>query len=130
MLSVEEMKKGCEFADGFEIILGSGLDVIMSIGNTYKTRFNLHELSSDELFTSIYYPLFLQRVIEGINNKGDFVIEINHWCLNVYNRHSFDLIKQFDFFAEIEDIAQAKEQAVKYILEKQERIWKSQTTYI
>ena len=103
----EEIKKACEFAEGFSC----NPDGTLFINNKYyKDLHRSIKVAIDNLF--------LQRVIEGINNKGDYIVETNHWCIDVYNRHSFDLIKQFDFFEDIEGIDQAKEQAIKYILEQ------------
>ena len=114
MLEIEEIKKGAKFAEGFEYSPKKDGRPSVTFPDGQWTFLDY----PNELFQLITYPLFLQRVIEGINNKGDYILEINHWCINIYNRHSYDLIKQFDFYEDIEGIDQAKEQAIKYILVK------------
>lgn len=62
------------------------------------------------------YPLFIQRVIEGINKNDEYIIESNSQLINIYNIHlDYDLVYQVDF-DDYANIDQAKEQAIKYIL--------------
>ena len=105
MLDIEEIKWGCGFADGFSC----NPDGTLFVNDKYYN--DCHKSIKGAIDS-----LFLQRVIEGINNNGDYIVETNHWCINIYNRHSYDLIKQFDFYEDIEGIDQAKEQAIKYLL--------------
>ena len=64
MNDIDFIKKCCEYADGFEIIRDSILVVPMG----YRTMLNT--FINDIQFTSTFYPLLLQRAIEGVNNSN------------------------------------------------------------
>ena len=61
------------------------------------------------------YPLFIQRVIEGINKQSRGFMITQYWdCIEIEDAH-FNSLATIDNEC-IGDIAQAKEQAIKYIL--------------
>lgn len=114
MLSVEELEKACEFADGFEIANTVGdkeLWVNTGRGTVIGTRIN----ENNKQWELIYYPLFLQRVIEGMNKGDDFSIT-QHWDVIEIEDDSFNSLTTIGKTC-IGTIDQAKEQAIKYILE-------------
>ncbi len=110
MLSIEEIKKACEFAEGFEIN-PKGIYSEDGFSRSYNCFIN----------TKITYPLFLQRVIEGINShfahnvKGWFISQspsiIKAYGYGVVNVKDWVPIARFTF-------DNAKEEAIRYILAK------------
>ena len=68
MISIEEIKKACEFADGIRY----KTETILDKNDTDLLVFGSIEVIIDQrprenCYQLVYYPLFLQRVIEGIN---------------------------------------------------------------
>lgn len=108
MLTVEEIKKGCEFADGFSTHQDSNL--IHSPDNVYWENLD------SKTFTNIVYPLFLQRVIEGINSEFIDEQQIVQCGYSIQVLSDFNRILDFNYDI-VDDFDQAKEQAIKYILE-------------
>ena len=112
MLSVEEIKKGCEFAEGFTI----NDDCIIE-----PVTVGLYESDlQDRFFREIIYPLFLQRVIEGINKTNISINQQSHFIYIYCSNPNFD--EYFYYHDYSDNIDQAKEALIKYILDKQERI--------
>lgn len=113
MLDVEVIKWGCGVADGFDfekLPFGSDYFIIYSSRNYYK---------SDEIWEDVIYPLFLQRVIEGMNLIPDRWIDIK---LEPDSGGSCAWRPRVDLNWISEEIYldpdQAKEQAIKYIWEQ------------
>ncbi len=111
MLSIEEIKKACEFAEGFE--LRRKTIYVPNGGYIIVEHLNIHK---------VIYPLFLQRVIEGINEeydkKGDYWINCYFNQICIYSVHS-NMCDANWYIQEFQgDIDQAKEEAIKYILGK------------
>jgi hypothetical protein len=110
MLGIEEIKKACEFADGFDIV------------NDTKDRFRIFldkklVLLGDLGFSyPSYYSLFLQRVIEGINEGTDYFIYGDDKMLlcGIKNKR----VPLMPCYYRDQSIDQAKEQAIKYILDQ------------
>jgi hypothetical protein len=113
MLSVDEIKKGCEFSDGFEYF-DAGRDWISL---TYYGKGDETLYISSYLKNNIKYDLFLQRVIEGINEDIRFRIKQESNILDVYLCDDFGDIKSIKQIGGDSD-DEAKEKAIKYILEK------------
>ena len=111
MLSIEEIKKACEFAGGFEIVTYEGDDCWSLNGIRLSKLKNI-------IGKMVNYSLFLQRVIEGINYKLDIDYSIEQSFGNTINviHAETETIKTFSNTIRFDD--QAKEQAIKYILEK------------
>ncbi len=123
MLSIEEIKKACEFAEGFEIkqykietciITKTGyLHVLNKCGTRVGNSMNR--------FTLEVYPLFLQRVIEGINkhflnNPNGWWIEDSLEYIETCRRDSPRLYEEHYYY--IDNIDKAKEEAIRHILGK------------
>ncbi len=108
MLSIEEIKKACEFAEGFRVTNGLGLYV------PYDNK--IHEETyiyySEFMESIVYYPLFLQRVIEGMNRIGIANIEQLTETMEIQIGISLYCIR---YGANID---QAKEEAIRRILGK------------
>jgi hypothetical protein len=115
MLEIELIKKGCELADGFRYHESpdkyTKFDQLVS-------NVDYHYFDS-ATFKDLAYPLFLQRVIEGINKKSrketqTFTIMMNHAFLDVYNWNNMK--KDLTIYFQDTTPDQAKEQAIIYIL--------------
>lgn len=116
MLPVEVIKWGCEFVDGCNV-MGNGRV------NMFDRNFMSFDNSTDpvdiiDFYTSIY-PLFLQRVIEGINIEVNYRIKQEDNILDVYLCDDFGDIKSIkQIGADTPD--QAKAQAIQYIFDHRE----------
>lgn len=119
MLDIEIIKWGCGFADGYR----SGITVDDREGLYSPTGkfFILPDIKDNELlrFESEVYPLFLTKVIEGINVIGDFYIKIdyhrksNDWIYTLRKRNGV-IIYNGEGYSGAD---KAKEEAIKYIYE-------------
>ena len=70
-------------------------------------------MDNSEEFDLVYYPLFLQRVIEGINMKSD---ELD--LSIIQNRHEIRVVNwEYGLLEYYNCDENGKEQAIKYILE-------------
>lgn len=121
MLSIGEIKKGCEFAEGISFLdkyddFNNWSELIFDAPDTYWEMFQLNygDTTDDlgEMYNAIYHPLFLQRVIEGINKGEDFEIHTNRSNILVYN-HYDGFPRGFEYTGD-----ETKEEAIKYILEQ------------
>ena len=121
MLNTGIIEWSTQFADGFEY------DILHSDGeypyvrcyngaSHYLGDFPFHDVDFD-LWKNVYYPLFLQRVIEGINIKNLYIIQTNQWVIEVYG-HNYGLLKQFDFNEDYKTIDEAKEASIEYVYKK------------
>ncbi|MDA3854883.1 MAG: hypothetical protein PF569_01395 [Candidatus Woesearchaeota archaeon] len=105
MLSIEDIKKVCEFAEGFDIT-----------GFTEKPelRFPDGQWSyldyTSELFQLIAYPLFLQKVKQGINRQSEFDSHI------VETRHYYQVL-DWEVMLEEDITDEGLEKAIKYVLD-------------
>jgi len=113
MLEIEEIKKACEFAEGYRTSRIKTCN-IMTISTPFtdlrRIDYWVNENSGD-------YSLLLQRVIEGINySESYYCITLDQSGLRVWN----DNKKRGDnFYLWCHDsLDQAKEQAIKHILER------------
>lgn len=123
MLTVEEIKKCIEEfkPEGFDYLpskYNSLDDQIRIEGDDYACRYDLY----DKTWTNFIYPLFLQRVIEGINNlynndNKDFMynIVVDYGGLSV--RYAGRTLEHYSNFDD-----EAKEGAIKFILEQLKKI--------
>ncbi|MCP4267368.1 MAG: hypothetical protein GY777_17675 [Candidatus Brocadiaceae bacterium] len=69
MLSIEEIKRACELAEGYEVIEPyKERSVFMSCHDLWLKNSLMYVISED-FYNSDFYKLFLQRVIEGINKE-------------------------------------------------------------
>ena len=67
----------------------------------------------------VYYPLLLQRAIEGVNRDHKYDIQSVYSEEKLWQTAIYECVELVDFF-ESDDIDQAKEQALKYIYEQEE----------
>lgn len=114
-LTIEEIKKGCEFAEGFYL----KYDDVSKTDVLWHGDYCVMFLGEDTPRKGLYF-LFLQRVIEGINKKhidGDknFNIDSDFEGLNVWRAGDCNHWIAFKNYSSID---QAKTQAIKYILDK------------
>lgn len=128
MIDIDVIKWMVGYAEGFEWVIGSGLEGV-KCGERCKF-FSTSEIEGTKkrltthLWNSIYYPLLLQRAIEGINKKyfreGS---KIYPWCIltattfytvsNLRDKITETIDMDYD------SIDQAKKEALKYIYEKE-----------
>lgn len=116
MLDTEIMNWGCDFADGFKI--SENGKTIYCPDGPYNLEKLLKEHTFDYLpkWNLVYYPLFLQRVIEGINRAFDndtirYSIIMDGTVIQVYDLENTCITEEYND----EPIDQAKEEAVKYV---------------
>ncbi len=107
MLSIEEIKKACEFAEGFEWLDCELLESPDKLGWCKSSM-------KDTRFRSVYYKLLLQKTIEGLNKNTEINIEAYTYFFRVYNN---DLCVEIFSHDEM-PIDMAKEIMIKYILGK------------
>jgi len=76
-------------------------------------------MTNNVYWSELYYPLLIQRAIEGINReKGIYLITQNF--ANVWIEHNIcDDFEEYFSFSDYESIDKAKEQALKYIFEQE-----------
>jgi hypothetical protein len=113
MLDIEIIKWGCEFADGFEYegSTYTSMTILTSLG-LKKTHHNN--------WKDCLYPLFLQKVIEGINHlfstmdvKYLYSIKQDYSDVEVY--YDYEIEEKFSLK---ESVLQAKEKAIEFIYSK------------
>ena len=128
----EEMNKDfikwlADYADGFSITENGWLREPDE--DCYTNLENEEDLGND-LFVKITYPLLLQRAIEGINKDLDkFEIFQNPYCVwvrderygltSIQNYYFEDIIHKDEPYILCDTPDQAKESALKYIMEKE-----------
>ena len=108
MLTVEEFKECCMYAEGFSY----------HESPTGNPKFNQLITGADYFylnsarFDDIIYPLFLNRVRQGINK--------NCMLFSIYIEEEFIRLKDayYETIEEYYDTDKGLEQAIKYILEK------------
>lgn len=113
MLTVEEIKKGCDLAIGFKYLDDSPLCEYIEFEEDYGT-IDIHTFMDHKIF----YALFLQRIIEGINENLPFFFIRSGAYFDVIGYGHDDTPsceERFLFFDSIDD---AKERAIKYIIER------------
>ena len=113
MLSVEEIKKCCEFADGFEYVIVK--DMTLKEVPAIRIKEKSYYIKDLFVFNELVYPLLLQRVIEGINSGKDWSINQRSLSFDILKRNGFDMIMSNKIIIN-DSFDQAKEQAIKYIL--------------
>lgn len=118
MLDIEIIKWGCQFADGFE---WDGSNAVISYSNgNHNKKVGIRSMNG--FGSTVIYPLFLQRVIEGINdqfatmdNAYLYSIKQDYSDIEVY--YDYELRTEFDIHNL--GVDQAKEQAITYIHKEQ-----------
>jgi hypothetical protein len=115
MMNIEFIKWLCDKAEGFEIINRDEVEgVICPDGKSFSLDRGLNLRT----WMNTYYPLLLQRAIEGVNR--DKVREISSFNDRLYVI-KMDKSEGTPFpYNDYESIDQAKEQALKYIWEKEQ----------
>ena len=102
------------YAEGFELKMEQGTLHIKCPNLVYYgiNFFNNYDLNVE----SIYYPLLLQRAIEGINrtNKYAFLANDEKLLISKWNANVYELL-----WSDFNNEDQAKEQALKYNYEKE-----------
>lgn len=121
MLTVEEIKKCIEEfkPEGCKI----EPDGAVNIYDVVIDRFTNHTDTVEYInYYYMNYPLFLQRVIEGINrqypNGGRYWIETDFKEIEILDCKTKRTVANWYFDEFQGDIDQAKEQAIKYILDR------------
>ncbi len=117
MLSIEETKKACEFAEGYEVIEPyKERSVFMSCHALWLKNSLMHVISED-FYNSDFYKLFLQRVRRGIDKA--------YWDLKISYRFEVeDMViyvndtKAVNPLAKYPDTDEGLEQAIKHIIGK------------
>lgn len=110
MLSIEEIKKACVFADGFEYLDYDSLCDYIEFDEDYGT-IDIYTFMDHKIF----YSLFLQRVIEGINNSNTrFIIDTTQHEYNINDTNGND--DRYGVSLKTRD--ESKEFCIKYILGK------------
>jgi len=129
MLDIEIIKWGCQFTDGFDWDTNG----IAGLNASQHCFFNLNIFNEGKnkikvnLLKGIYYPLFLQRVIEGINKGRTFGIEQNWLYIKIVEFGSYNQDVLFNLDHPVNGtfkqypIIEAKEAAIKYIYENKEK---------
>ena len=113
MTDIELIKNGVKYADGFEFIRKQDDDEhYVGFDNRAGDYFSVGN------YDRFVYPLFLQRVIEGINKEG--VFEVVQYCnrIEVYEIDNSEYVEIFYFGGET-PIDQAKRSAIEYVLEQE-----------
>jgi hypothetical protein len=134
MLTIEEIKKACEFAESFYLN-----DTSNDFGNSWSFEYKTLELpwedfhinSGDNLnelgdyFFDVYYPLFLKKIKEGINCKYFYEgSKMFPWCITSATSYLMasnirdDINKRVDLDPAKPD--EALEEAIKYIINQME----------
>ena len=116
MLDKEIMEWGCKFADELEWIeveIFSKHHAMCVNGLVYTIK------DFEDEFKKNIYPLFLQRVIEGINSSRDvgdwLILTPTNSSLTCINNSDQNKVKSFYFDRDKHIIDKAKEQAIEYI---------------
>ncbi len=123
-MDIEFIKWLCERAEGFSYEIGSGINGIVvgkyAIFTENDIKQNAKRTFTSRLWIPIYYPLLLQRAIEGVNNtKGIFEIQQNVGDIQLYNRKTVGFI--YFMLNEFKSADQAKESALEYIYEQEKK---------
>ena len=118
MLTVEEIKNCIEEfkPEGFVYHERSCSSFTLEYKNScFEIEYDTLKYSAN---TEVY-ELFLQRVIEGINRSNPEWIQISQcgYCVQVLTDCNRDVLLSIDLTINNIDIDEAKEQAIKYILE-------------
>jgi hypothetical protein len=123
MNDIEFIKWLCDKAEVFMFETGSGLSrVVMNI--EYKPCFTTYHIHSrDHLWVNVYYPLLLQRAIEGVNLNhvvGCKITQADHDII-VRDYITSEVFRIFRIAYSESDYRfdQAKESALKYIYEQE-----------
>lgn len=121
MLNKDQIIKGCEYAQGF-VATEMGSDIIgwvVSIDIENTTSIGMGAIlgegdkNSYDHWCRIYHPLFLNRILEGMNDQlKDFSITQNPHGIGVKNVNG-----ALGIFTKLDNIDDNKELAVKYIFE-------------
>ena len=124
MKDIEFIRWLCEYAEGFEIyIMGikdieewEGIDIEKLSSFGMGCVLGRGDLKGFEEWNKIYYPLFLQRAIEGINYYLKYTIFQNKSMISVhYDDKKFSEIFYFKDYNSIDEV---KEKALYYIYEQ------------
>lgn len=120
-MDIEFIKWLYDKADGFSLRSESDIDIFdfsinVPLPNTFLQSWTNH-FRSDH-WKHLYYPLLLQRAIEGVNNGTNFLI-IQQWAvIKIGTYPKFSEWKTIQF-CNYDSIDQAKESALKYIYEQE-----------
>ena len=119
-MNIDFIKWMCEKAEGFEWEVGSGLEAVKvgtaSIFTENDISGNRKACLAARLWEPIYYPLLLQRAIEGVNRTDKtYTIEITEMvCV-------FEYLPEDDgiWFNDAKSIDEEKESALMHIYEQE-----------
>jgi hypothetical protein len=117
---VKLIKWGCKYTKSFFLLKGPG-DFTTFRCVLYAHAHEIEWWLKDGLFYDFGWPLFLQQVIEGINRLESGKVDITQFSNAVtvdYDSKGMR-IKTF-FYSQFGSINQAKEVALKYIMDQEE----------
>ena len=127
MIDIDFIKWMCEKAEGFSLRSEDSpnkgdFSITIPLPNTFLCSWCNH-LRTD-LYKTIYYPLLLQRAIEGVTRSHAekstrYWIEISYDSIEVYDSDDNTITANLYFNEFQGDIDQAKEAALKYIYEQE-----------
>jgi hypothetical protein len=112
-MTIDQIKQAMKYADGYTLAYYEFLELpVVEWGNEVL---DIDDFMNDDLR---YHPLFLQRVIEGINKFNiEYRIEQCYNMVEVLDSEEYDVIINYL----IEDNPdQAKEQAIIWVLEHED----------
>lgn len=126
MMDIDFIKWMCEKAEGFSIEERTEGPLLLQ-GEAIRTEHDYFKLGQEPpLWRTIYYPLLLQRAIEGVNRKCSYQIDdgwygyyIEIGCNQISIHYPDEPYKLYDHLDTQKEIDQAKESALKYIYEQE-----------
>ena len=115
-MNIDFIKWMVSYAEGFEDYRPHEEEINFSIKIPLDNIFLQHRYNhfETETWQKIYYPLLLQRAIEGINRDDEIEIIQEAWCIALLK-----LGKSLPNFEIVGNPDQAKEAALKYIYEQE-----------
>ena len=116
-MNIDFIKWMIGYGEGFEVITDDLLDFEISIplDNILLQSWCNHFRT--DMWKQIYYPLLLQRAIEGINRGEGYLIFQDFSEIRIEHNDNNGFEKYYDYGYGID---QAKEAALKYIYEQEQ----------
>ncbi len=123
-MDIEFIKWMCEKAEGFSYEIGSGINAVVvgkyAVFSENDIKQNAKRTFTSRLWVPVYYPLLLQRAIEGVNNKnidiaeGFYIEQMTGQIIVCQHCEPYVLFEN-------KPIDQAKEAALKFISEQEKK---------
>ena len=121
MLTAEQIEKLIEIAkpDGFSF--DNNYSILILPNNKCYKIIGTYTFECVPDYDSVYYPLFLQKCIEGVNKIEGYFAQQMKDCIIVIMEINDSIIDSTDYdFKDYNSIDQAKEQALIYMLDQLE----------